>query len=309
MVAAHRAGAVVTHVIDPDARQARRLARRFGAVVTDLSAIAPGSVDVVHVCSPLSTHVAITRDVLRAGMAALVEKPLARTAAETDDLLAAAEARGVVLCPVHQFPFQSGARRILAAVERLGTVLHVDYEACSAGGVHQPAAARAEIVADILPHPLSLIYRLLRQPLHPLPWEVLRPSGGEFRATTRAGEATIGLLISMEGRPTRNALRLIGTRGTAHLDLFHGFATIEPGTVSRTRKITQPLTHAAATIAGAAGNLVRRAAERELAYPGLTTLVREFYAAVRGERPVPVPVDEIREVALTRDRLLESGAT
>jgi hypothetical protein len=193
---------------------------------------------------------------------------------------------------------------VLSALDRLGMVLHLDYETCSAGGVDQPPAGLAEIVADILPHPLSLACRVLRQPLHTLSWQVARPSAGEFRATAHTVHATVGLLISMGGRPTRNALRLIGTRGTAHLDLFHGFATFEPGAVSRARKITRPLTHAAATIAGAAGNLIRRAVAREPAYPGLATLVKEFYDASRGERAVPIAVDEIRDVALARDRLL-----
>jgi hypothetical protein len=46
---------------------------------------------------------------------------------------------------------------------------------------------------------------------------------------------------------------------------------------------------------------------RELAYPGLATLVKEFYEASRGERAVPIAADEIRDVALARDRLLGSG--
>jgi predicted dehydrogenase len=305
--AAARVGADVTLVIDPDDGRATRLAHRYGATVTDLTAVHGEVVDVAHICSPLATHAAITRRVLSGGVAALVEKPLAATARETDDLLALAESRGIALCPVHQFLFQPGTRRLLGALDRLGTVLHLDYEACSAGGMGQSPAGLAEIVADILPHPLSLARRVVRQPLHTLSWHVARPSAGEFRATAHTVDATIGLLISMGGRPTRNTLRLIGTRGTAHLDLFHGFATFEPGAVSRGRKITRPLTHAAATITGAAANLIRRAVARELAYPGLATLVKEFYEASRGERAVPIAADEIRDVALARDRLLGSG--
>jgi hypothetical protein len=36
---------------------------------------------------------------------------------------------------------------------------------------------------------------------------------------------------------------------------------------------------------GAGGNLVRRAAGREFAYPGLRELIRNFYGAVRAGHP------------------------
>jgi predicted dehydrogenase len=304
---AHRAGAVITHVIDPDARRAGGLARRFRADVSDLSAVQRGRVDVVHVCTPLATHATITRGVLRAGVAALVEKPLARSAAETDALLADAEASGVLLCPVHQFPFQDGAARVLGALERLGAVLHLDAEACSAGGLHRAPGELGDIVADILPHPLSLLAHVVPQPLHTLPWEVTRPGAGEFRATARAGATTIGLLISMGGRPTRNTFRIVGTRGTAHLDLFHGFATVEADGISRTHKIVHPFTHAGATLAAAAANLARRTVRWEPAYPGLRGLVRAMHRAVSTGGPAPITPAEIRDIALTRDRLLAVG--
>jgi predicted dehydrogenase len=206
----------------------------------------------------------------------------------------------VLLCPVHQFPFQRGARRVLDAPDRLGALLHADYVACSAGGAGRDAGILRAIVDDILPHPLSLLRRLLSQPLHTLSWQVVEGSAGEFRASTHAGQATIGIVISMGGRPTRNTLRVVGTQGTAHLDLFHGFATVEAGATSRAGKILRPFRHAGATLAGATGNLIGRIARFEPAYPGLRELVREFYRAVREGGPPPVTADEVTDVARTR---------
>ena len=305
--AAARAGGLVVAVVDADPGRAARLARRHRARVTDLPQLLAGrAVDAVHVCTPLDTHAAVVAAVIDAGLPALVEKPLARDPDETETLLRQAEARRVVLCPVHQFPFQSGARRLLATPSRLGTILHVDYVACSAGGLGRDAQTLAAIVADILPHPLSLLRRLLPRPLHALPWQTVRGGPGEFRASAQAGVTTIGLLVSMGGRPTRNTLRVLGTQATAHLDLFHGFATVEPGDVSRAGKIARPFRHASATLAGAAWNLIGRTARLEPAYPGLRELIREFYRALRyGGRP-PIDGDEIRDVARTR-ALLTGG--
>jgi predicted dehydrogenase len=306
--AAARAGARVVAVADLDPARAARLARRHHARVTDLPQLLTGhGLDAVHVCTPVDTHAAVVAAVIRAGLPALVEKPLARDPDETEALLREAEARRVVLCPVHQFPFQSGARRVLAAPARLGSILHVDYVACSAGGIGRTAQTLAAIVGDILPHPLSLLRRLLPGPLHALPWQMIRPSPGELRASAQSGETAIGLVVSMGGRPTRNTLRVLGTQATAHLDLFHGFATVEPGDVSRAGKVARPFRHASATLAGAAWNLIGRAARLEPAYPGLRQLIREFYRALRdGGRP-PIDGDEIRDIARTRALLTGGG--
>jgi predicted dehydrogenase len=298
---ARRAGAQVVAVADPDAARAAQLARRHGArTLGPTDRLAQHEVDAVHVCTPLETHAAIVAQILEAGLPVLVEKPLARDPVETERLLGAARAAGVVLCPVHQFPFQRGARRVLDAPDRLGALLHADYVACSAGGAGRDAATLSAIVDDILPHPLSLLRRLQSPPLHTLAWQVIRGSAGEVRASARAGTATLGIVISMGGRPTRNTLRLVGTQGTAHVDLFHGFATLEPGDVSRAGKVLRPFRHAGATLAGATGNLIGRMARLEPAYPGLRELVREFYRAVREGGPPPVSADEVTDVARTR---------
>lgn len=298
---AARAGGVVSAIVDADPTRARALAARHGAAVLDLDALlGPPRADVVHVCTPLNTHAAIAGAAIRAGLAVLVEKPLARDPAETDALLREAAARRVLVCPVHQFPFQTAVRRVRSDASRLGSLLHVDYVACSAGATGRAATEVSAIVADILPHPLSLLRRFMPGPLHELEWRVWRPAPGEFRASALSGDTTVGLLVSMAGRPTRNTLRLVGTAGTAHVDLFHGFATLEPGGVSRVRKIARPFAHAAATMVVAATNLGARAIRREPAYPGLRELVGEFYRAVREGGPPPIDADEVRDVARTR---------
>jgi predicted dehydrogenase len=303
--AAARAGARIAAVADPDPARAARLAARHGAHVTDLGTLlAAGDVQAAHVCTPLDTHAGIVADLVGAGVAVLVEKPLARDAGETERLVRQARSAKVPLCPVHQFPFQPGAGRILSGLERLGALLHADYVACSAGG--GGTAGFDDVVADILPHPLSLLRRVLPGPLDAWPWRTMRPRAGEFRALAATGGATVSLLVSMSGRPTRNTLRLVGTGGTAHLDLFHGFATVEPAAVSRARKVARPFTHAGATLAAATANLTARMVRREPAYPGLRELIERFYQAVRSGGASPITPEEMLDVARTRD-LLTAG--
>jgi hypothetical protein len=99
---------------------------------------------------------------------------------------------------------------------------------------------------------------------------------------------------------------VIGTEGSGHADLFHGFAVLEHGTVSRRNKILHPFVYAASTLGGALKNLSMRAIRGEGAYPGLARLVKEFHSAARGEVPSPISSDEVLAIARARDSLLDS---
>ncbi len=56
-----------------------------------------------------------------------------------------------------------------------------------------------------------------------------------------------------------------------------------------------------------AGNLVRRAWDREPAYPGLRALIAAFYAAVRGEAPPPYSRTMIETVSAWSDHIERIG--
>lgn len=301
-----RSGGSLRAIIDPRAERAHALAASYpGArVFPDLEALlAAERVDVVHICTPAETHVELAGLAITGGCHTLVEKPLAPSAAVTAELLRLAAERQVLLCPVHQFLFQPGVLRLQREIPRLAPLLHIDSVACSAGADGLGEEASDRVAFDILPHPLSLLARLLPASLDSADWQLLRPAAGELRVSGVAEGISLSLLISMNGRPTCNLLRVIGGAGTAHLDLFHGFSVIESGAVSRTRKILKPFALSGRQLAGATHNLVRRALRSEPAYPGLRELVRRFYAAARANRPAPVAPGEILTVASALDRL------
>jgi predicted dehydrogenase len=307
--AVEQARGSVVAVIDPNAALAERLASRHGArAVATLSEIATRArIDVAHICTPLGTHAVLAREAIGLGMHALVEKPLAHTAGETEDLLRHAAANGRLIWPVHQFPFQRGVRDVVAALPRIAPILHVLAVACSAGAEGGTAELRDRVAVDILPHPLSLFAALLDRPIADASWEARRTRPGELLAIGVAGGVTLSLTVSMAGRPTTNGLRVIGAMGTAHADLFHGFAVIEAGGVSRARKIVHPFAYAGATLARGFGNLTRRAITGESAYPGLRELVAAFYAAIRGQANPPLAARQILDVALARDTIIRAA--
>jgi predicted dehydrogenase len=308
--AAVRAGGRVAAVVDRDLARAQSLAARFSAAIAtnQLSAALAGrKIDVVHLCTPLATHESLASEAMEAGCHVLVEKPLAPTLDATRRLFELAAARRVLLCPVHQFMFQPGMLRIFRLLPRLGAVRHVDLIICSAGADGQSDAVRDQVAFDILPHPLSLVARLLGTQFADIEWQVGRAAAGELRLSGVASGVTAGMVVSMSGRPTLNVLRVVAERASVSSDLFHGFATVERGTVSRVRKVLRPLSTSTVNIAAAVGNLGSRLLEGEYAYPGLRELVRRLYLAVAENGASPISAADALAVAAARDQMMASS--
>ena len=305
-----RAGGEVASVYDVDDGAAQRLASRFKSARASTSledTLEREKIDVLHICTPLSSHVAIATAALSRGIHVLVEKPMTSHCAETERLYELAAEHHALLCPVHQFPFQRGVRRALAAFGRIGQLRHFEASFCSAGGAGKSREELDQIVADILPHPLSLMQLFSPASLREQDWVVSYPAAGEFRATLTAQGTYFSIVISMNSRPTATTLRLLGTAGTIHVDLFHGFCVIEPGTVSRWRKIIHPFDFSLRMLAAAGLNIVERACARDLAYPGLRPLLQHFYAAIASGAKSPIESSDAIAIAAARDLLTEKS--
>jgi predicted dehydrogenase len=248
-------------------------------------------------------HASLMTSLIGAGVHVLVEKPFTEDAESTRAMVTLAAQRSVLVCPVHQFVYQDGIRKLGEWLPQLGTIRRFEFSTCSAGAVHDPQHAD-DLIAEILPHPLSLIVALLRTRVASVEWHVSHPAPGEFRALGSIVPTLVDVAISAHGRPTENVLRIVGDGGTVAADLFHGFAVRYPPTVSREAKMARPFAHSARHLVAAAANLTRRALRGEVAYPGLRELVRAFYAAADGSTAPPLSPDAICDVADARDSLI-----
>lgn len=114
-----------------------------------------GKVDLVTVATPAVTHAEIVRAFLNAGANVLVEKPIATTTEEADELIALAEGNGKVLTVDHQERF---------VFNRTGLL---DYDAvplevsCWRMGPWSGRGADVSIVLDLMIHDLDLVHQLI----------------------------------------------------------------------------------------------------------------------------------------------------
>jgi predicted dehydrogenase len=103
-----------------DVERARVYARRFGGVAAFGSyedAVRDPRVAGAIVCTPHDRHLADARLALDAGHHVLIEKPIARSLEEADEIIAAAERAGRALMVAEQFHFMPAFRRVKALLE------------------------------------------------------------------------------------------------------------------------------------------------------------------------------------------------
>ena len=305
--AIRRIGGRVSVIVDPVESARRALGERHpdARLVAELDPAFVASQSIAaHVCTPVSTHATMVTRLVGAGLHVLVEKPFMEDAESTTTLLAAAQGRGVVVCPVHQFLFQDGVRRLLRWVPNMGPVRRIEFSTCSAGAPSDDPVRLDGLIGEVLPHPLALIRAVTGVSLAKVDWQTAHPTPGEFRGLATIGGAIVDIAISAHGRPTENWIRVVADGGSVVADLFHGYAVRHSPTVSRRAKITAPFVTSGKAFSGASVNLVRRVMRREPAYPGLRDLVRAFYATIATGGAPPIEPEAIVDVATTRDHIL-----
>ena len=125
-------GSALTAVMRRDAEKAADCARRHGVPFSTGNAdelIARADVDAVYVAAPPGAHLDLALRVCAAGKPCYVEKPMARSAAESRAMLGAFAAAGV---PLYVAFYRRGLSRFVTAKRlidegRLGTITGVSY--------------------------------------------------------------------------------------------------------------------------------------------------------------------------------------
>ncbi|MDP8923310.1 MAG: Gfo/Idh/MocA family oxidoreductase [Chloroflexota bacterium] len=155
-------GARVLLVCDKRADRLQDVGRRFPGVIltTDVEhALAVTGVDAVVICTEASTHHRIGRRALQAGKHVLMEKPLATTAADADDLMAVAEEHQRTLMVGHTFIYNTGIRKIKEYIDQgeVGRVYYLYSSRTNLGPIRRDVNA----LWDLAPHDVAIFNYLL----------------------------------------------------------------------------------------------------------------------------------------------------
>ncbi len=153
--------AEVVVACDADARALLRAKRRHPnlEISQDFTAVcADPNIDAVVLATPVSTHYPFAHQALQAGKHVLVEKPLAQSSAQVQDLIDLAEREGKTLMVDHTFLYTSAVRRMKALVDsgEIGELLYFDSVRISLGLVQSDI----NVLWDLAPHDLSIMDHL-----------------------------------------------------------------------------------------------------------------------------------------------------
>lgn len=148
-------GAELVAVVDTNPERAAAAAALTGAPARADFRDVIGDVDAVTVAVPTAQHREIALPFLERGLAVLVEKPMARSVAEADDLVAAARASGATLAVGHTERYNPAVTAVLPLVTspRFIEVHRL--------GAFPDRSLDIDVVFDLMIHDLDIILALV----------------------------------------------------------------------------------------------------------------------------------------------------
>jgi predicted dehydrogenase len=145
-------------VCDLRADALESIKRRYPAVATTQDfndVVNDASIDAVVIATPVSTHHRLAVAALKAGKHVFVEKPLAASSAEAQEMITLAEESGLVLMPGHTFLYSPPVMLIRDLIKsgELGEIYFISTSRVNLG-LHQPDVS---VAWDLGPHDFSIL--------------------------------------------------------------------------------------------------------------------------------------------------------
>lgn len=154
-------------VADVNAEQARAVAQRHGTRAFSDYRPLMGAVDAAVVAVPTVYHHAVARDFLGHGIPLLVEKPLASTLPDAEELVDLSRRKGIVLQVGHIERFNPAFEEL----QRLG--LRPRLVQCQRMGPYTGRSTDIGVVLDLMIHDLDLLLALIDAPVREVRGETM----------------------------------------------------------------------------------------------------------------------------------------
>lgn len=117
------------------------------------------TIDAAVVATPVTQHHPISKKLLEAGKHVLVEKPMASSIAEAEDLIETADRRGLILMTGHTFLYTAAVNKMkeLISSGELGHVYYINTTRVNLGLFQEDI----NVVWDLAPHDVSILNYIL----------------------------------------------------------------------------------------------------------------------------------------------------
>ncbi|HEV2395544.1 MAG TPA: Gfo/Idh/MocA family oxidoreductase [Candidatus Sulfotelmatobacter sp.] len=149
-------------VVDPDTSRADAVAREFGCKAfgsVQQLLTTHSEVQAASVAAPTVRHLSVARDLMKAGVDVLIEKPLATSLAEADELVSLAAARKRIAQVGHLERFNPAVR---ATLPILTQPMFFEVHRLS---VFTPRSLDVDVVLDLMIHDLDIVLTFANSPV------------------------------------------------------------------------------------------------------------------------------------------------
>ena len=151
----------LTAVVDPDKGARERAATDFGvrgfATIEEMTG--PARIAAASVCVPTVQHAACAAALMAAGVDVLIEKPLAPSLAEADEIVRLAEEHGRVVQVGHLERFNPAVRAVRPLLNR---PMFFEVHRLS---VFTPRSLDVDVVLDLMIHDLDIVLKMVGEPV------------------------------------------------------------------------------------------------------------------------------------------------
>ena len=129
------------------------------AVTAPQRFIASDDLDAVVIATPVKSHYPLAKASLLAGKHTFIEKPMATSSAECEELIDIAERNGLVLMVDHTFLYSAPVRKIVEIVQAgdLGDIRYINSRRLNLGLFQKDV----NVAWDLAPHDVSIILHIL----------------------------------------------------------------------------------------------------------------------------------------------------
>jgi predicted dehydrogenase len=328
----------IVAVCDREELMARQLAERLNiqACFTDAAELLENArPDVVHITTPPQSHFGLGKLCLDAGAAVYIEKPFTMNAAEAEDLIAVAGARGLMLTVGHNNQFSHAATRMRQLVNQGylgGPPVHIEsYDGYDLGDVSYAKAVLGDrnhwvrqlpggLLQNNISHGISKIAEFLEGEAptvlaYGFTSPPLRRAGeteiiDELRVIIHDGLATAYYTFSTQMRPVLEEVRVYGPKNALIADTKQQTVTKLRGSTYKSylEQFVPPWGYAGQYVGNFVAN-TRRFLKADFQYDhGKRALIRAFYQSIRQQGPPPIPYREILLTSRIMDEIFSQLA-
>jgi predicted dehydrogenase/nucleoside-diphosphate-sugar epimerase len=300
----------VVGIADLDFERANAVAKKFHIprAYANVHELLASGVDVIHVLTPPAFHSNVAIQALQAAAHVLVEKPMAETPEQCEQMMAAAASSGRTLCIVHSGRLDPIVLRGLEIVRKgkIGKILSLDFHRSSdyppwPGGNALPPQYRkgSYPFQDLGVHGLAIAEAFLGQVKST---EIDFRSAGtdvnllfdEWTARVECERGSARLYLSWNVRPVRSQLIVHGALGVMQIDCL--LQTCQVTKMLPGPKFASPvicaMANAAKSLYEIPLNVLRFMTGKLPGAPGIHKNISEFYAALEIGAPAPVSPEE-----------------